>query len=148
MLEWFTPARSATIGTVTHSSPRSATSSATAFLIAVRTAALRPPGFFVELLPTTPLHRCRHQLQRRFALFGGTTPFVATLVVDATGTSVAPATCHLPNYLAGIAVVGFLTALAVPETRFFLHGAEPQAADSANLTWQDQSTQDMHALPD
>jgi hypothetical protein len=52
------------------------------------------------------------------------------------------------TYLAGIAVVAFLTALAVPETRFFLHGAESQAADSANLTRQDQSTQDMPVLPD
>ena len=115
----------------------------------MRTAALRPPGFFVELLPTaTRVTGVAISYNVAFALFGGTTPFVATLVVDATGTSVAPATCHLPNYLAGIAVVGFLTALAVPETRFFLHGAESQAADSANLTWQDQSTQDMHALPD
>jgi hypothetical protein len=41
MLEWFTPARSATIGIVTRSLPRSATSSSTAFLIEARTAALR-----------------------------------------------------------------------------------------------------------
>ena len=85
----------------------------------------------------------RRELVATDHLFGGTAPFVATLVVDAKVLR-----SHLPNYLAGIAVVAFLTALAVPETRFFLHGAESQAADSANLTRQDQSTQDMPVLPD
>jgi len=40
----FTPARSATIGMDTRSRPFSATSSSTAVLMALDTAAVRPPG--------------------------------------------------------------------------------------------------------
>ncbi len=45
------------------------------------------------------------------ALFGGTAPFIATLLISTTGSKLAPA-----YYLAAAAVVALLAMLACPET--------------------------------
>lgn len=46
-----------------------------------------------------------------YTLFGGTAPFVATWLIDQTGSSMAPAA-----YLAGIAIFGLAGGLSLPET--------------------------------
>ncbi|GAA1885015.1 MFS transporter [Paeniglutamicibacter psychrophenolicus] len=46
-----------------------------------------------------------------YALFGGTAPFIATLLIDLTGSPMAPAV-----YLTAIAVGAFVAAMLLPET--------------------------------
>lgn len=46
-----------------------------------------------------------------YAVFGGTAPFIATLLIDLTGSPMAPAV-----YLTAIAVGAFVAALLLPET--------------------------------
>jgi MHS family proline/betaine transporter-like MFS transporter len=68
----------------------------------------------VELFPTAL--RCRgHGISYNVAVavFGGTTPFIATALVATTGSSVAPAFYAM----AMIGTIGLVGILLVPETR-------------------------------
>lgn len=62
-----------------------------------------------------------------YAVFGGTAPFVATLLVATTGSGLAPA-----GYIVVIAVIALIAAFSMPETsRRPLHEASPEQERAA-----------------
>jgi MFS transporter, MHS family, proline/betaine transporter len=68
-----------------------------------------------------------------YALFGGTVPFVATLLIVSTGTSLAPA-----GYIVLISVIALLAALSLPETSKLSLGetntrTDPRSSSAAGL---------------
>jgi uncharacterized OB-fold protein len=84
--------------------------------------------FFVELLPAARrVTGMAIGYNVAYALLGGTAPFVATILVDAIGSPLAPA-----FYLTVAAMLGLVNACVVPETRRrrdFSTGPGPAAGD-------------------
>ncbi|WP_037357291.1 MFS transporter [Amycolatopsis orientalis] len=84
-------------------------------VLAIGIASVHAGGFvaMLELFPTATRysgHALAYNLG--FAVFGGTTPLIASALVSGTGSTLAPA-----FYLMAAAVLGLLVALRTPETR-------------------------------
>ncbi|MGW4335407.1 MFS transporter [Rhodococcus koreensis] len=86
-------------------------------LLAIGIAIVNAGGFvaMLELFPTS-LRYTGHALAYNigYAIFGGTTPLIATFLVDVSGSTVIPA-----FYLMAIVLVSLIGIVAVPETRTF-----------------------------
>lgn len=84
-------------------------------LLAVGIALVHGGGFvtMLELFPTS-LRYTGHAIAYNlgFAIFGGTTAFIATFLVDSTGSALAPG-----FYLMIVAVLGLLVIRIIPETK-------------------------------
>ncbi|KHF43085.1 MFS transporter [Saccharomonospora viridis] len=103
-------------------------------LLAVAVALFASGGFvtMLELFQTTVRftgHAIAYNLG--YAIFGGTTPLIASSLVNATGSSMAPA-----FYVAAISVLGLAVVVFTPETRHVVlrTGAEPTVRGNAPVS--------------